>query len=345
VLSDDFYFVGVATTAIRINNSVSGICEYNGSTLPPTITLNGSDYTIWSNQTISVSRSLGIRFSMAFSYNFYPSGNPIGANAYVASVMIGNPDDSETTWRGIDLFIPREPSSSWDNRSLRVFDINNSVTLNEGVQYAVSSNGVYMFFSSLDNGTFRCFQVSYTNQNDSRTLSIPRVIVNTVGDGNTLTVEWNGGLFWYSDVTWRNDYREKYEGPLNFEMDVSPAMDNNGPIIILTANGAAVTTAIVSGNLITIPSVSLNPGESISYRIMWTSAVEGGSSAWAIAGVPLWTVLALIAVMTFFLAIFLKFGTGGGRKHNSEGDVLLSISVVCLLALFLLLVSDIVVLK
>ena len=342
VLSDDFYFVGVATTAIRINNSVSGICEYNGSTLPPTITLNGSDYTIWSNQTISVSRSLGIRFSMAFSYNFYPSGHPLGAKAFVANIVFGNRDSSEAIWRGIDLFIPREPSSSWDNRSLRLFDINNSVMLNEGAQYSVSANGIYCFFSSLDNGTYRGFQVSYTATNSSRFLEVPNVIVTQVGDGNTLTVKWQNMLWFYCDVSWRNDFRETYTGPLRFSLNTNPAMDPFQEVIVLTSTGATVDTAIVSENTIVIPSITLNPGESVSYRILFKSAAgEGGPSAWAFLNVPLWMIVSIVAVMGFFIAIFLKFAIGG-RQHDSEGNFFLSVSIICLLIDFLLVVSDMV---
>jgi hypothetical protein len=340
VLSDTFYFVGAPTTAIMINNTGTGITEYNSSTLPSAISLNGSDYTVWTSGNVSVSRSLLIRYSQAFSYNFYPSGHPLGSKAFVANIVFGNPASSEAIWRGIDLFIPREPSSSWDNRSLRVFDINNSIALNEGAQYAVSANGVYMFFSSLGNGSFRGFQISYTASNDSRFLEVPNVIVTQVGDGNTLTVQWQSMLWYYCDVSWRNDFRETYTGPLRFSLNTNPAMDPFQEVIVLTSTGATVDTAIVSENTIVIPSITLNPGESVSYRILFRSAAgESGSAEWGFNGIPAWMIVSIVAVMAFFIACFLKFAVGGTRA-NSEGNVALSVSIVCLLIDFLLVVSS-----
>ena len=113
-------------------------------------------------------------------------------------------------------------------------------------------------------------------------------------------------------------------------------------VIVLTSTGATVDTAIVSENTIVIPSITLNPGESVSYRILFKSAAgEGGPSAWAFLNVPLWMIVSIVAVMGFFIAIFLKFAIGG-RQHDSEGNFFLSVSIICLLIDFLLVVSDIV---
>ena len=334
VLYDDFYFTGNYSTHLTINNSDTLAIEYNGTTLPSSITLNGSDYTVDANHTISVTRNLGFRYSEAFSYNFYPSGHPLGAKVYEADVTVHNPSD--TVWRSVDVFIPFQNSSTMDNRSLLVWDLNNSIYLTEGVHYSVSNSGVYLFFPTLSNGTWRGFRIDYTTQNDSRFLAPPHIIVTTVGDGKMMTQQWQSDLWYYSTATWLNTYREAYSGPLYIEMQTSPAMDVDQQVVVLTSAGYVIS-AIVSGNTITIPSITLAVGEQISYTILFKSSMgAGGAADWSFAGIPIWVYASIIGIMTFFIAAFLKFS----RKNDKDGNVILTISVIAWLIDFLLIISS-----
>ena len=123
-------------------------------------------------------------------------------------------------------------------------------------------------------------------------------------------------------------------------MQTNPAMDPTQDVIVQTSTGFVVTTAIISGNTITIPSITLAVGESISYTILFKSAAgEGGSAGWSFAGIPLWVYASIVGIMTFFIACFMKFA----RKMEKDSAVFLTISVVAFLIVFLLIVSSFVI--
>jgi len=336
ILYDDFYFTGNYSTNLTINNSATLAIEYHSATLPSSATLNGSDYTVDTNRTVSVTRNLGFRYSEAFSYNFYPSGHPLGSKVYEADVTVHNPS-LDTTWRSVNMFVPFQNGSYADNRSLLVWDLNNSIYLTEGVHYSVSNSGVYLFFPTLSNLTWRGFRIDYTTVNDNRFPAPPHVIVTKVGDENGMTRQWQSMLWYFATASWTNTYRESYSGPLYIEMQTSIAMDSTQDVIVQTSTGFVVTTAIISGNTITIPSITLAVGESISYTILFKSSMgAGGAADWSFAGIPIWVYASIVGIMTFFIAIFLKYS----RKNDKDGNVILTISIIAWLIDFLLIVSS-----
>jgi hypothetical protein len=339
ILIDRFFLTGNVSTAIRVNTS-SGINVINASILPSSFSLNGSDYTVWTNHTISITRELWFRFSDSFHYDYYPNGNPLGANAYIATIDLHNPSD--LIWSAVGLFIPFENTSSSriDNRSVKVFDINNTIYLVESVNYAMAKSGCYFLFTTLANDSWRGLRVSYTTVNDNRFPAPPHVIVTKVGDENGMTRQWQSMLWYFATASWTNTYRESYSGPLYIEMQTSIAMDSTQDVIVQTSTGYVVTTAIVSGSTITIPEITLAVGDSISYTILFKStAGTGGASSWSFAGIPLWVYASIVGIMTFFIACFMKFA----RKMEKDSAVFLTISVIAWLVDFLLIVSSFVI--
>jgi hypothetical protein len=114
-------------------------------------------------------------------------------------------------------------------------------------------------------------------------------------------------------------------------------MDSTQDVIVQTSTGFVVTTAIISGNTITIPSITLAVGESISYTILFKSSMgAGGAADWSFAGIPIWVYASIVGIMTFFIAIFLKYS----RKNDKDGNVILTISIIAWLIDFLLIVSS-----
>jgi hypothetical protein len=291
ILYDDFNLMGNVSTWLMVNES-GGAMVINATVLPSSFSLLGKDYTIWANRTISITRNLGFRYSDAFSYNYYPSGHPLGSMIYEADVAFHNPSD--TTWRSIDLFIPFQNSTKLDNESLRVWDLNNSIYLTEGVHYSVSNTGVYMFFPTIGSGTWRGFRVDYSTANNSPTEPV-HILVTTVGDSTGMTMQWQSSSWYFCKVSWTNNFASAYTGPIYLDFQTTPALDYTQEVIVMTDTGYVITNRIIAGTTIIIPSVSVAVGDQVKYTVLFRSSSAGTA--------PGELTFAEISIATFCMAV------------------------------------------
>ncbi len=335
ILYDDFFIMGNVSTHIMINES-GGAMVYNATILPSGMSLFGKDYTIWTNRTVSVTRNIGFRYSSAFSYSYYPSGHALGSMIYEADTSFQNPSD--TTWRSISLFIPFQNSTYADNRSLVVWDLNNSIYLTAGVHYSVSNTGVYMFFPTIGNGTWRGFRIDYSVANNTPTTP-PRIIVTTVGDGTGMTMTWQSMTWFFAKAAWTNTYSAEYSGSIYIVMQTSIPMDYNQEVIVMNANGYVLTNVIIAGATIIIPSVTVAVGDAVSYTILFKQAPSGSPTDLSFAGISLTTFLGFAMMFTLGASLVLKFVSSRAKdakkadRYDSYANGLLTLCIVCLAAI------------
>lgn len=325
VVYDYFNIIGAPATTIYINESTGGNV-YNSTMLPSSLTLNGSDYRVWTNSSISISRNLWFRYSKDFSYHYYPTGNSLGNDLYLAEVTIHNPSD--TDWSGVGFFIPFQNSTRYDNRSVVVKDMNNTITLIEGTNYVLSASGVHMFFTNLSAGAYRGFKVSYTTTGNETTA--PHIIVNTLGDGTNTKKTWQGDTWWFSIASWTNSYRESYSGSIYIEMMTTPAMDVNQQIVVQTSTGYVLTDVIVAGNTIIIPSASVDVGGQVVYTILFKSAPSQSNGSFSDLELYIISILLLVAVLCLAFSLIFKVLRKKDPKAEKFANGLLLLSIIAM---------------
>jgi hypothetical protein len=333
LLNDYFYFTGNVSTALRINYTSNATMVYSVNILSSSISLSGGSYTIWSNRTISVTRDLSWRVTNAFSYNYYTD-----TDYYKAEISVNNPTGVQ--WRNLYMFVPYLNGSYADNRSVKVFDMNNSLYLVEGSQYVLSKTGYHLWFSTFANNTLRGFQFSYTMVNDSWVPPIVQITVTTVGNGVNTTVIWHTMTYWYCDVSWTNSYRETYDNAFYMKMACNPYPDMSS-IVILTDTGFMITNAIISGDTIMIPNVRVPVGAAIHYRILFQSAPLDQGLALTFGGISIYVLLGIIALTCALSAILLIWSGDTANLKSMErkdtfGKIFLFLAVITTIGIVLL---------
>jgi len=326
--SDSFLFTGNVSTTMYINET-NASTVYSATTLPSSVSLTGSSYTIWANRTVSVTRMCGFRYSQAFTYHYFSN------DTYQADITFKNP--SETSWRDLYLFVPFQNMSNVDNESLSVYDINNTIPLSQGTNFVQSRTGVHLWFPSLTNDTWRGFRIQYTSTNQNETPT-PTITVTQIGDGNSMTYNWQGIPYYFSDASWINTYRRAYHGGIYIRMQTNPLPDPTS-VIVMTENGLILIQATVNGNTIYIPDMTVATGAKIQFRVLF----QAMSPSIGTTNEQVLTIFGVIAVTGLILCVlFVRInpkGTTEAQKKRYEqfGMIFLGVSVLFAIATILYL--------
>jgi hypothetical protein len=318
LISDDFKFVGNLSTLIYINTTTA--TAYTGAVLPAGVSLSGLSYTIWTNRTISVVRDTHYRWQRSVTTQYFPA-----TDKYETTVSFQN--TVGTQWRNITLFIAFQNGSKVDNRSVRVYDMNNTVDLTEGVHYVLSKTGVHMWFAVWNASLWRGFEITYTTVNE--TSEPVHILVNTLGDSTGVSRTWNGGTFYFCNAEWTNDRREAYIGALYITLDLTVSVDPT-TIKVLDKNGSPVISAIISGNTIIIPTITVPVGEKVNYTILFDSAQPTSPTSVQVMGVPILYLSAAVGVFSFVIgALFISFRKE--QRMQQFGRIFIAIAVLMFL--------------
>lgn len=293
LIADDFRFVGNLTTQIYVNTTAATV--YSNSNLPAGISLSGGTYTIWTNRTISALRDTHFRWQRTFTYQYFPA-----TDVYQAQITFQN--DVGIQWRNLTLFIPFQNNSRVDNRSVQVYDMNNTVPLAEGVNYVLSKTGVHMWFAAWNASLWRGFRITYTTVNESVPVDPAVVVVNQLGDGTLVTMSWQSDSYYFCVASWTNAYREDYDGPLYITLELTVGIDPTS-IIVIGESGIVVTSAVVFGNTISIPSIHLDVGEKVTYTVLFKSPRVSSPMDLTFAGIPVMFVAIAIMIAAFVVGL------------------------------------------
>lgn len=298
LISDDFRFVGNLSTHIYVNTTSA--VAYTNTSLPAGINLNnltGGAYTIWTNRTISALRDTHFRWQRTFTYDYYPA-----TDQYRTEISFENTVSIQ--WQNITLFVPFQNNSKVNNASVRIYDMNNTVFLTEGIHYVLSQTGIHMWFPAWNSSLWRGFTITYTTVNESEYQIPATVTVNQLGDGTTVTMAWGGDSFYYGVATWTNAFREVYDGPLYITLDLTVSIDPN-TVVVLGESGLVVTTAVVYGNTIVIPSIHLDVGSKVVFTVLFQSTSAASPMDLTFAGIPVMFVAIAIMISAFIMGVTL----------------------------------------
>lgn len=323
IIRDDFTFSGYPATHIIINNTDAGTTVYNSLTLPATLELDGAAYSIWSNLTVSVSRNCDWRWYRAFTWQYLA-----GEDQYIGEISVRN--SLAINWRNVTLFIPFANASYVNNRSVQIYDMNNTVYLEEGTHFVQSGTGVYLWFNVWNASVTRAFRLTYTSVNESQFDTPPSVTVNALGNGVSTTTDWNGMTYYFAIARWTNAYREAYEGPFYILLSLPVSVDAS-TVIILTASDALVLDAVISGNTIMIPKVSVDVGELIQYTVLFNSNPVDSLLDIKAANLPIVLLAAFVAVITAVVGVYGYIMGKEGSRLRIAGKTSLGVAVLALM--------------
>jgi len=298
LIRDDFRFVGNLSTQIYVNTTSA--TAYSNATLPASISLanlTGGSYTIWTNRTISALRDTHFRWQRAFTYDYFPA-----TDQYRAEITFQN--SVGVQWRNLTLFTPLQNNSKVNNASVRVYDMNNTVDLTEGINFVLSKTGVHMWFPAWNASLWRGFTITYTTVNESEYQIPARVTVNQLGDGATVTMTWQSESFYYATATWTNAFREVYDGPFYITLELAVSVDPK-TVIVLGESGIVVTSAVVYGNTIVIPSIHIDVGSKVVYTVLFQSTSAGSPMDLTFAGLPVIFVAIAVMIAAFIIGVVL----------------------------------------
>jgi hypothetical protein len=327
---DYFSFLGNLSTQIYINLTETGANVYVSATLPASVSLLGEGYSIWTNQSVSASRDSAWRWYRAFSWQYLAQ-----SEKYIAEISVQN--TIGLNWGNVTLFFPFMNASIVDNRSVKIYDMNNTVDLIEGTHFVQSKTGVYLWFNQWNDTVTRGFRLSYTATNESRLDDIARVTVNQIGDGAKSTTTWNNDNFYFAIAIWTNSFREKYEGQFYIELALPIKVDSSS-IIVLTGSGLVVTDTLVTGNTIVIPKISVNVGDSVSYTILFHTKKVSSIGDLQVANIPVVLVALFIAIVGILFGAYLMAVKKENKRLHIAGKFAFGAGFLSLMLIFLVYV-------
>jgi hypothetical protein len=315
--SDDFTFTGSYHTSLYVNET-NGTVAYNSTVLPSMVALAGHEYNVWTNQSVSVARDINWRWYRAFTYQYFPN-----TKLYITTVEIEN--TATEPWRNVTLFVPFQNASYVDNRSVAVWDINNTAYLIEGQHFLLTKDGIYMWWAQWNVSLDRAFTVTYQAINETWNQLPVRITVNMLGDGTTILMPFQNRDYYFVTASWTNTYREQYDGPLYIKLDLTVSIDPDS-VIVLTDSGAIVTDAIVAGTTVIIPRIVVGVGQKISYTILFDNKQSTSVLDFTLGSVPVILIAAFVTAFAFVVGAL--FMISKREKQVRYGRVFLGVAVL-----------------
>jgi hypothetical protein len=318
---DYFRFSGPYNTQILINDTESGLTVYSSATLTPSVAVTGTGaYEVDTNNTVTCVREVNFRWYRAFTYQYEPS-----IETYTAEVVITN--DLDTSWLNATLFIPFMNGSYVNNRSVEIWDMNNTVYLYEGYHWIQCEDGVYMWFDQLNASVIRGFRLTYTAVNETD-LGFPiHITVNTVGNEGGVTYEWQGQTFYFAEASWTNDYREQYHNSIYIDLTFDLSVD--ATTVIVLQNGVPVLGVIVADKTIIIPEITLDVGDSVQYIILFEQEKQNSIFDLGFNGLSIVMIAGIIALFSFIMGAYLAM-VKKNERLQMLGRMFLGVAVLAI---------------
>lgn len=317
--SDSLYMSGNYTTEVWVNDTAAGTTLGHYAVVPPVVELAGSDYSVEANGTLSTVRDATYRWYEPLTYAYSPTYESYSVEATIAN-------DQGVDWQNATLFLPFMNNTAVNNRSVRVWDMNNSAYLTEGVHWVQTAQGVYMWFLRWNDTVCRGFVLSY-NSVDEEFLSPAHVEVATVGDGSSVTTAWQGDTFYFANARWVNDRREAYTGVLYIDLTFSMSVDASTVVVLRVDSMTVVTGVVVVGKTIIIDSVSVPVDGAAEYVILFKNERSSGILSAEFLGIPV-VVLALLVAFASFIPGLIFVQIKKSKRMEQLGKTLLGIAVL-----------------
>lgn len=321
---DRLYFSGTYNTRVYINWTSNSTTRFNLTSLPASLDLgDGGNYTIWTNNSIDVTREVTFREYTLFNWAYQ-----INEHKYTVSQPINN--TMNLTMRRVNVLIGWPEHRSIDLTGVRLYDINNAMLLTRGEHFDATIGGVYLYFEDLSPGTIRTFTVTAWDYNTTGLWEAP--VIMMAGEDRK---SHGGENYYHVDGSWTNSYSVAYTGSLYISIKITGLIDPSSVIVVDAGASASLSedSYSVLGNTIIIHGVGpVAIGSTLKYEVFYYKGDEEGK--FSIFG-PLigplslyWLGLVLSLVGGYF---------GSFRVKGTERRQLYFISIITLVCGFLIL--------
>lgn len=330
IIADDWRFLGNLSTHLFINQTNTSTLVYTATTLPATVSTNGLALSLWTNRTVSATRELSVRFTEAFTYQYRPD-----LRQYETNILLHNGGGIQ--WRNVSLFVPFSNASKVNNESVVVFDLNLTLALAEGTNYAQTATGVYLWWPYFNTSVWKGVMINYTTVNDSEFSKVASIVVLQLGDGSTFTRVWQSDTFFYCDASWTNSWRQTYTGPLYITLKLSVSVD---PTTVIVLNGASnvVLNVIVNGNTVIIPDLTIPVGTTVTFVVLFQSKTTGSILDLKYAGIPIFIVAMSVMIAALAMGGVLSIMAGKNVRQRQIGMLFLGVAVLAIGFLVILVI-------
>ena len=271
IMSDVLSFSGNYSTDIYINET-GGSTLFSSTILPATHHLDGENVTIWSSESISVSRATVWREITEYAVDYYPS-----QKKYQCVVNLNNTmsiDMHSPYWY---IGFPADTTIAQD--SVVLYDIDNGITLSQEVNFEVTAGGVHVTLTKLNASDTRSFRITYYDFNSTSGIGAPNLIAYTYD-----TASYDGAVMKHVAVQWSNPWSIVYEGEvyitLNFTGGDSLKASSIHIVETLSGRTLADSQYVYTGRTIIILTNGVGDvgvGGGVNFQVYFT--FDGSSNA------------------------------------------------------------------
>ncbi|MDW5563223.1 MAG: hypothetical protein SA339_08350 [Methanomassiliicoccus sp.] len=311
IISDKVYISGQYATSIWVNDT-AGTSIYTAANLPSSITLAGQNVTIESSAPITAQRVTEFRSETLFYWQFFTTQKKYDVTLSINDTMAQDLKD-------LNWFVGWPENRSVDLSSVKVYDVDNDVTLVAGLNYDVTTAGIRFHFDSLLAGASRTFQITCYDSNTTSGQSVPMIYVDIADD-----TTFEGTEYQHCHASWTSNYSATYEGLLNIKLDItgSQYIKSASVVVVDATNNRQLdpTEYYVSGNIVTINHAMVATGAVQAYDVYFKMDYAQGSG-WSITeplmilpgGFPITGqfigLAAILVVAAFTVMDYLKYGS------------------------------------
>lgn len=308
--SDILYFSGTYATEVYINWTGNSTERFHLTTLPATLELgDGDNYTLWASASIDITRKVTWREYDLFWWAYYN-----GYSRYEVTLSVNN--TMNMTWRSVNWFIGWPEGRTVDIYGVKVYDVNNGITLAPGEHYDITMGGVYFYWSYLNASTIRTFKVTAWDYNATNIADMPLILMTAYASENF------EGRQYFCQGTWGNDMTAPYQGPITiafkFDADVDPKTIlvwnvNTNSEIPISEWVATSTTLTLTGDALGTIAV----GGTAHIKIYFNKGTQEGDVflfSPLILGLSPWVFLVILSIGLSAVA----YKTSGSRRENGN---------------------------
>lgn len=320
--SDMLYFSGTYGTEVYINWSGNSTNRFHLTTLPATLDLgDGGSYTLWASASIDVTRKVTWREYDLFWWAYYN-----GQSKYEVTLSVNNTQNM--TWRSVNWFVGWPEDRTVDIYGVKVYDVNNGITLAPGEHYDVTMGGVYFYWDRLNASAIRSFKITAWDYNATNVLDSPIILMTAYAS------ETFDGRQYFCMGSWGNDMTAPYNGPLTIAFKFDAGVDPK-TIIVWDVNRNAkvqIDQWVATSSTVTLTGDALGTigvGHTAQVKIYFNKPTQEGDVylfSPLVLGLSPWVLLCILSIGLTAVA----YKTTGSRRENGNLWVM---GAVCLWSL------------
>lgn len=314
ILKDEITIDSAWNTNVMLNYTNG--TNFVNLTHPQTVDLTGyadsENFTLWANDTVNALRTNRVKNENVFNWTYYPD-----EDRYFSQILIAATGPYE--WKSVFWKVMGVNGTKFDYSSeLRqpiVWDVNNSVYLENGLHYTTNDQGFEMEWNDLGPNTWRAFSFRYYTEN--QTYNPTEIITLNQKGQDSLTFSES---YWHGVAEYRNANSNTFTGQLVIRIEGLGANIIDPDSMIVFDENMDVQLGsedfYFSGNSIVIAPSGLpggvGSGETQTFKVFWHYSDAKGTDTglfkkWG--GLPLsWhnMLIVLAVILTAYALIFAK---------------------------------------